>query len=284
MGTEALAAKIVSALDEVPKRPVYDAERFILLRSSHAARAAGTKEPALTWDRKNAARHAYLGDKHAFDRWYLLGDARSQAYILATAAQIAGTAIEDVIEEGVHLCLIRDEARAWLEKRGVAIPPEPPRPPPADLATYKHGEADEFGFVFLPRAAAAQLAGEDDHTRLTEHVDPLSAEPNAVSAYGANGFLFCRTYDVGMCFTPDGAFLTYGSDETEMRKACAEAAERRWMPLTTVTGPLVGLPAMQTLEEYGKPFELNVPPGEYEVKTAIQMTEDDVPLLWLRKI
>lgn len=325
-GSEALAGAMITALEEISANewrradraaiPVFDLLPIVLLRvEENAARAlverfesimakrADVSSPlgGLTlafsvteaqterfaqYDRKNAARLAFLGARGVFDRWYLVGNPLAQSYFLATAGQIAGAEVERAILEGAHVSLVPDEVAAWLAARKLTLPPTPASPKPADLDSVVCGEADEFGFVFLPEAAAAQLTGEDDHAQLTANVDPTSLEPTAVEAHGAKGFLFCRTYDVARCEIEDGALVAYGSDEVEMRDAFANAADRRWVALTTIEGPLVGLPASSTLAD-ATPFPLPLAPGKYAVATAVQSNADGeelVPLLWLRKI
>lgn len=283
-----VVARLDLVLLRVPERAAIDARVDKVLAKHGAKRPdplAEAKTPRfLEADRRNAARLGWLG-ANVFDRWYLVGDAKAQSYFLATAGLLPGA--EAAIREGVWLSRIPDEALAWLAARNIEPPPKPEVPPAADMGTFAFtSDGDEFGFVFLPRAAAEQLQGEDDHTRLCVNVDPISLAPNAVAIYGANGFLFCRTYDLARALTADGAFVAYGSDEDELRAAVEQAGERRWLPLTTVEGPLVGVSANVAFAD-ATPFDLPIVAGTYDVLAAIQTDDDSperIPLLWLRRV
>jgi hypothetical protein len=248
------------------------------------------------YERRFGARLAFLGGDEVVrivaDAWYASGDARAHTYFVATVGTLASDALIEPMREGAFLSHARADCVAWLEARGVALPAPPDAPEVPDEVSATIGEADEFGFVFLPEESAAQLTGEDDHTKLTVDLDPTNLEPVACEAYGAKGFIFCRTDAFAFAAIPGGALVTYGVSDEEVPGVLADAPSRRWLPLTTIEGRFVALPAMRTLAEAREEnlaFTVPLPAGRYVIRSAARNPasyDDDelAPLLWLKRV
>jgi hypothetical protein len=245
------------------------------------------------FERRHGARLAFLGGDQTArivaDQWYASGDARAHSYFVATVRTLASDALLEPMRAGVRLSHAPAECAAWLDARGVAALPPPPAPVVPDETSATIAEADEFGFVFLPEESAAQLTGEDDHPRLTAELDPTNLEPRACEAYGAAGVIFCRTDAFAFAAIPGGALITWGVSDEEVAEVLANAPARRWLPLTTLDGRFVALPASRTLAEAraeGLAFTVPLPPGRYVVRSAARNpanSDDDElpPVLWL---
>lgn len=254
-----------------------------------------TGERIRRYDRRFAARLAFLGDQHTLSaiaqHWYEVGNQVSQLFFLGTAGQITNPEMIAPTQEAVRLSKITEVAKAWLDDNNIMYQPLEKSTSLSFLdGPLDWAPADEFGYVLLSEQAATKLIGEDDHSRLTEESDPNSAQAHVVEIYSEQAIVVCLADKVTAQPIEDGAIiaLSGSSEQPNLSEIIERAETEAWRPCGILTLKQPGLVGQSASLTYAQAkddrISLALPTGKYELR---QWIDEDIclpTLLWLRKI